>query len=189
MKGIEFMTAIITPKELAGRKASGQPVALIDVRTTVEFQQIHIDFARNLPLAELTPDKVQNGDLRAETDPLYVICHSGGRGRQACERLRSAGLNAVNVEGGTAAWEAAGLPVVRSEPRIISLERQVRIGAGSLVLAAVLLGSLLNPAFYALAGFVGAGLLFAGLTDWCGMGLLLSRMPWNRVGRTESTGA
>ena len=87
--------------------------------------------------------------------------------------------NVVNVEGGTQAWAAAGLPVVRGK-KIVSLERQVRIAAGSLVCLGVLLAWLVHPAFIALSAFVGAGLIFAGLTDTCGMGLLLARMPWNR---------
>lgn len=86
----------------------------------------------------------------------------------------------MSVEGGTLAWEGAGLPVVRGR-RVISLERQVRIAAGALVVAGVLLGWLVHPAFLGLSAFVGAGLVFAGVTDTCGMGLLLARMPWNRI--------
>ena len=78
------------------------------------------------------------------------------------------------------AWNEAGFPVTRGRSRVISLERQVRIGAGALVLTGVLLGSLVHPAFFALSGLVGAGLVFAGLTDWCGMGLLLAKAPWNQ---------
>jgi rhodanese-related sulfurtransferase len=85
----------------------------------------------------------------------------------------------VVVEGGTEAWIAAGLPVDRGTVTAISLERQVRIAAGALVLLGVLLGWLVHPAFFGLSGFVGAGLVFAGITDFCGMGLLLARMPWN----------
>jgi hypothetical protein len=78
------------------------------------------------------------------------------------------------------AWEAAGQPVVR-ERRTVPLERQVRIAAGLMVLFGVILGALVHPAFYGLSFVVGAGLVFAGITDWCGMGLLLARAPWNRV--------
>ena len=113
-------------------------------------------------------------------EPVYLICRSGSRGKQACEKLLSAGYeNVVNVEGGTLAWEKAGLPVRRGK-KVISLERQVRIAAGSLVLLGSLLG-LLSPWFFALPAFVGAGLVFSGVTDTCGMGLLLAKMPWNRV--------
>jgi rhodanese-related sulfurtransferase len=84
------------------------------------------------------------------------------------------------VEGGTLAWIAANLPVTRSAVKMISLERQVRIAAGSLVLIGVLLGWFVHRGFYGLAAFVGAGLVFAGITDFCGMGLLLAKLPWNR---------
>ena len=100
---------------------------------------------------------------------------------KAVEKFRAAGFtNAISVEGGTTAWEKVGLPVVRGATRVISLERQVRIAAGSLVLLGVLLGWLVHPTFFALSAFVGAGLVFAGITDWCGMGMLLAKMPWNQ---------
>jgi rhodanese-related sulfurtransferase len=99
----------------------------------------------------------------------------------ACARLQAAGqANVVNVEGGTLAWAEAGLPVVRG-PKAISLERQVRIAAGSLVLLGAVLGWFVHPAFVGLSAFIGAGLVFAGVTDTCGMALLLARMPWNQV--------
>ena len=86
----------------------------------------------------------------------------------------------MNVEGGTQAWDAAGLPVIRGQ-KAISLERQVRIAAGSLVLTGAVLSHWVHPWWIGLSGFVGAGLIFAGITDTCGMGLLLARMPWNNV--------
>ena len=86
--------------------------------------------------------------------------------------------NVVNVEGGTLAWEKAGLPVVPGK-KAISLERQVRIAAGLLVLLGTAFGWFVHPAFLGLSAFVGAGLVFAGVTDTCGMGMLLARMPWN----------
>jgi rhodanese-related sulfurtransferase len=110
------------------------------------------------------------------------VCRSGGRSQQACEKFLKAGFaNVVNVEGGTLACENTGLPLVRGK-KVISLERQVRIAAGSLVLLGVVLGWLVHPYLVGLSAFVGAGLLFAGLTDTCGMGMLLARMPWNTRG-------
>jgi hypothetical protein len=98
----------------------------------------------------------------------------------ACEKFHQMGFtNVVNVEGGTLACEQAGLPIVRGR-KAISLERQVRIAAGSLVVTGAVLGYLVHPAFIGLAAFIGAGLVFAGITDTCGMGMLLARMPWNR---------
>ena len=112
--------------------------------------------------------------------PLYVICKSGGRSARAVEKLTAAGLdNVFGVDGGTDAWVAADLPIVRGRG-VISLERQVRIGAGLLVAIGTTLGLLISPWILALPLFVGCGLLFAGITDWCGMGLLLAKAPWNR---------
>lgn len=86
----------------------------------------------------------------------------------------------VNVEGGTQAWQEAGLPVVRGE-RVLSLERQVRIAAGILVLIGVMFGWIFHPAFFGISAIVGAGLVFAGITDSCAMGMMLAKMPWNQV--------
>jgi len=103
------------------------------------------------------------------------------------ERFQAAGFNnVVNIEGGTLACVEAGLSVVRGK-KSISLERQVRIAAGLLVLSGAVLGWLVHPAFIGLSAFVGAGLVFAGVTDTCGMGLMLARMPWNRVKETEGS--
>ena len=113
------------------------------------------------------------------SEPLYVICQSGNRARQACEKLVAAGYTSVvNVEGGTLACEQAGLSIVRGK-KTVSLERQVQIAAGLLVLLGTLLSRLVHPAFIGLSAFVGAGLVFAGITDTCGMAMLLARMPWN----------
>ena len=175
------MTAVITPQELSALCRRGEALELIDVRTPAEFRELHVVAARNVPLDRLDPSK-----LRAETGgerakPLYVICRSGSRGKQACEKLAAAGYShVVNVEGGTLACEQAGLPLVRGK-KAISLERQVRIAAGTLVLVGAVLGLLVHPLWIGLSAFVGAGLIFAGITDTCGMAMCLARMPWNQV--------
>jgi rhodanese-related sulfurtransferase len=174
------MTAVatVTPRELEAMHRAGKPVRLIDVRTPVEFREVHAVAARNVPLDAIDPQALLAE--RAEGEELYFICRSGSRGRQACEKMLAAGCcDVLNVEGGTQAWEQAGLPVVRGK-KAVSLERQVRIAAGSLVLLGSAL-ALLHPAFLALPAFIGAGLVFAGVTDTCGMGMLLAKMPWNRV--------
>jgi rhodanese-related sulfurtransferase len=172
----------ITPQKLNELVHRGTPIDLIDVRTPVEFREVHVEFARNVPLDQLDPAQLTAGRNGA---PLYVICRSGSRGRQACEKILATGhANVVNVEGGTQAWDQAGLPVVRGQ-KTISLERQVRIAAGAIVLGSALLGYFAHPAWIGLAAFVGAGLVFSGVTDTCGMGLLLARMPWNRVPPTS----
>lgn len=172
----------IAPPDLVELCKDGKQIDLIDVRTPVEYRELHAVPARNVPLEQLDPTALMQARHGSTDEPLYVICRSGGRGQQACERFRQAGYaNVVNVEGGTLAWESCGLPVVRGK-KMISLERQVRMTAGLLVCVGVLLSWLVHPAFIALSAFVGAGLVFAGVTDTCGMGLLLARMPWNRVG-------
>lgn len=175
--------AHIAARELADRSRSGVKFDLIDVRTPVEYREVHAESARNVPLDQLDTSKISRQRAGA-SEPLYVICRSGSRGKQACEKFHAAGFtNVVNVEGGTQAWEQAGLPVVRGK-KAISLERQVRIAAGSLVLIGSAIGAFVSPYGIGLAAFVGAGLVFAGVTDTCGMGLLLARMPWNQVRTT-----
>ena len=176
-------TTTISPKELHDAVQAGQAVELIDVRTPVEFREVHVSFARSLPLDQLDAAQIAAG-RNGSSRPLYVICRSGSRGKQACEKLAAAGLtNVINVEGGTQAWDQAGLPVVRGQ-QAISLERQVRIAAGTLVLIGSAMGAFVSPYWIGLAAFVGAGLVFAGITDTCGMGMLLARMPWNQVSQT-----
>lgn len=155
-------------------------IELIDVRTPVEFQEVHVEGARNIPLDRLDPPHLLK-ERATPSEPIYFICQKGGRAGQACEKFHRAGFtNVINVEGGTLACVDVGIPAVRGK-KAISLERQVRIAAGSLVLTGVVLGFLVHPIFFGLSGFVGAGLVFAGITDTCGMGMLLARMPWNQV--------
>lgn len=171
---------VAPPRALADARGRGEAVELLDVRTPAEFREVHVAGARNVPLDQLDPAAVAR-DRAGSAGPLYVVCRSGSRGKQACEKLLAAGVaNVVNVEGGTLACVEAGLPVVRGK-KAVSLERQVRIAAGSLVVLGSALGAFVDPAFLGLAAFVGAGLVFAGVTDTCGMALLLARMPWNRV--------
>lgn len=173
-------TTTISPGQLKERRGSDASIDLIDVRTPVEYREMHVDFARNVPLDGLDPAAVMQARNGSQDEPLYVVCRSGARGQQACESFQRAGFeNVVNVEGGTLACEQAGLPVVRGK-KAMSLERQVRIAAGSLVLVGAVLGWLIHPAFIGLSAFVGAGLIFAGVTDTCGMGMMLAKMPWNR---------
>jgi rhodanese-related sulfurtransferase len=177
----------ITPAELNNLCQKGD-IDLIDVRTPVEFREVHCVHARNVPLDSLDPKKIM--EARGTTEkPLYVICRSGSRGGKACEAFLNAGYtNVINVEGGTMAWDTAGFPVNRGK-KAISLERQVRIAAGFLVFVGAVLALTVNPNFAALSAFVGAGLMFAGITDTCGMGMLLAKMPWNQVSSPKSTGA
>jgi rhodanese-related sulfurtransferase len=170
----------IHPQQLVELCKTGK-IDLIDVRTPVEFRELHAAVARNVPLDRLDPMTVMQARNGSKEEPLYLICRSGSRGQQACEKFLAAGFtNVVNVEGGILACVDAGLPVVRGK-KAISLERQVRIAAGSLVVLGVLAGWFVHPIFSGLSAFIGVGLVFAGVTDTCGMGMMLAQMPWNQV--------
>lgn len=169
----------ISAAELAALHRQGRKLELIDVRMPSEFREAHVGFARNVPLDQLDPAAVQQS-RGAAAEPLYVICQKGGRGKTAAEKFAAAGFtNVVNVDGGTTACLATDLPIARGA-KAISLERQVRIAAGSLVLLGIALAWTVHPYLIGISAFVGGGLVFAGVTDFCGMAMLLARMPWNR---------
>jgi len=171
----------VAPRDLcpAGRVQDGW--FLVDVRTPAEFREASIAGSTNLPLGDL---KRWAHELaaRAGDKPVALVCRTGRRAQEAREKLASQALDLHVLEGGTVAWDRQGLPLQR-EPgaSAMSIERQVRIAAGALTLASVGLGLFVHTSFLGLAAFVGAGQVFAGLSDTCGMGLLLAKMPWNRA--------
>jgi rhodanese-related sulfurtransferase len=172
-------TSTITPKKAREIAEKNTTAVLLDVRTPSEFAARRAVGARNIPLDKI-PATIASGKLPKDV-AICVLCEKGGRAAIAAEHLLKAGHHDVHVvTGGTAAWASEGLPLEGSGRNSISIERQVRIGAGILVLTGVILGFLIHPAFFGLSAFIGAGLVFAGITDWCGMGLLLARAPWNR---------
>lgn len=172
----------ISVAELNRLAESGAHLRIVDVRTPVEFREAHLPGAENIPLDQLDAalrDIPPNG-------PMYLLCRTGSRAQSACLRFADyEHLKPVVVEGGTEAWINAGYDVVRGK-KAVSLERQVRIAAGSLVVLGVALSLAIHPAFIALSGFVGAGLVFAGITDTCAMGMLIARMPWNQLPNEEA---
>ena len=165
----------VSPQDL---RQSADKCLLLDVRTPAEFRERHIEGAVLQPITRLDPDSVR--ELAHGHSACVVICASGHRASMAAGKLRSAGVESVTVlEGGVQAWEAAGLPLLRGKAAI-SLERQVRISAGMLVAVGSVLAYFVSPLWLILPGFVGCGLVFAGITDTCGMALLLAHMPWNK---------
>ncbi|HXG94271.1 MAG TPA: rhodanese-like domain-containing protein [Blastocatellia bacterium] len=175
MKGERTIESSVS--ELRAQILSGASCSIIDVREGAEYASGRIAGSRLIPLGEI--ERRASEIDRAQ--PVYVVCRSGRRSAEAQRRLIALGFRDVrNVAGGMIAWEAAPLPVERDERAPWSLERQVRVAAGSLVVLGVLLSALVAPEFIWLAGFVGAGLVFAGITDTCAMGIMLARMPWNR---------
>jgi len=171
----------IAPTKLQELLTEQPGLTVLDVRTPAEYEQVHIPQAFNVPLDALHPKALYAEGILTQGQPVYILCQGGTRAGKAAQKFASDGygFDTIIVEGGTQAWIKAGLPVNRGVGKVISLERQVRIGAGSLVLTGVLLAYFVNPGFIGLSAFVGAGLVFAGITDWCGLGLLLAKAPWN----------
>lgn len=157
----------------------GGKVLFVDIRSAAEYRREHIAEAVCIPAAELAVKP----DAAANADTLVFYCLSGMRTAQAAATLAAAanGRTAYILDGGLQAWKKAGLPTIADRSAPLDIMRQVQIGAGSLVLLGVIGGAFLSPALYWLAAFVGAGLLTAGLTGFCGMAKILARMPWNRV--------
>ncbi len=152
----------------------------IDVRSPAEYRSLRVQGAVNLPLNEITCEAVKKLIGDKQNPAIILLCGKGGRAKKAAEILQAGSFNLLVVEGGTNACVEANLPTEKDSSSTISIERQVRIGAGSLVCVGLALGHFVNPNFYFLSAFIGAGLVFAGITDWCGMGLLMAKAPWNK---------
>lgn len=160
---------------------------LLDVRTPGEYETVHADGAVNVPLGTVTETKLKEANGGTLPKTVYVLCKSGGRATKAAEEICTFPeivSNEVEVKviaGGTEAWIEAELPVVRTAGKgVISLDRQVRIAAGGLVVIGSVLELLGVQGFSLLALFVGAGLVFSGVTDTCGLAAVLGKCPWNQ---------
>ena len=151
---------------------------VLDVRMPGEFETAHIRGAYNVPVDTIAEHAREIGT--ATGAPIVLVCQSGNRARKAEDTLRTVGMsNLYILDGGMNAWVAAGLDVVRGRKRI-SLERQVRVVAGGLAATGGVLALLVNPLFAVIPAVIGSGLVFAGLSDTCAMGMLLARLPYNR---------
>ena len=168
--------AELDPKTAKAWIDSGDTV-MLDVRDPGEHAREHIEAARLAPLSSFDPATVDLGSAKR----VLVVCASGMRSARAATQLAAArGLPVANLKGGLNAWKAAGLPVRANAAAPLPIMRQVQMTAGTLILIGAILGTFVHPAFYALCAFVGAGLLFAGVTGWCGMATMLSFLPYNR---------
>ncbi len=167
----------ISAAELKRRLDSGDAV-LIDIRESDEHAREHILGARLAPLSA-----IDTHDFDREHSKVAVFhCKSGMRTQANAAQLLARGFRqAYFLDGGIEAWKAAGFGVHTNVKAPLEIMRQVQITAGLLILTGVVLGWFVNPVFYALSAFVGAGLTFAGATGWCGMALMLKAMPWNRA--------
>lgn len=178
METTQAFPAVLSPDELDALLRARGDARLLDVRTPGEHESVHVGGSYNVPLDTL---KEHGAEIRAHVaGPVVLICQSGQRARRAEEALRAAGMPNLHVlDGGVTGWIAAGKPVVRGAERL-SLERQVRITAGSLAATGGLLALAVNPLFAIVPTFIGGGLVFAGVTNWCGMAMVLARLPYNR---------
>lgn len=150
---------------------------IVDVREDFEHAEERIDGAVLMPLSKFDADT-----LRARYGERRVVfhCRSGRRSADAAGRYARAGEPVFHLAGGIEAWKASGRPVIKPVKGRLPVMRQVQMVAGFLVAAGVALGVLIHPWFLGLSAFVGCGLMFAGATGWCGMAMLLGRMPWNK---------
>jgi len=169
--------AMFDPQDLRLSLESAVPPRVLDVRTPGEFETVHIPGSYNVPLDVLREHRDEI--IKHLDDDVVLVCRSGQRAAQAEGALRTAGLPNVHIlDGGITNWEAMGFPVSRGTQRW-DLERQVRLVAGSIALSSVL-GSIAAPKLKWLAAGIGAGLAAAALTNTCAMGMVLSRLPYNR---------
>ncbi len=170
---------LVDPRATAEMVRSAPATRLLDVRTPGEFEMAHIPGAYNVPLATLAEHAREISSI--VDAQIVLVCQSGSRARQADSALRSLGMSNLHLlDGGIIAWQAAGMTVNRGVKRM-SLERQVRITAGAIVAVGAILALSVNPLFASISALIGCGLVFAGLTDTCAMGMLLARLPYNRT--------
>ncbi len=164
-------------KEVLQAEKSNNSIDFINVCEPAEYKEKHIEGVRSVPLGEVQ----KHVDEFNNKQTVYVHCRSGNRGKQAIDKLVAAGVTAelVNVEGGIMAWDEAGHPTNSSTTRI-PLMRQVLIAAGSLILIGFIGAHTIHEWFRFIIPAVGAGLVFSGVSGWCGMASALSKMPWNK---------
>ncbi|MET0081012.1 MAG: rhodanese-like domain-containing protein [Candidatus Thiodiazotropha lotti] len=173
----------ISPSGLFAKQDQGMKIELLDVRTVAEYRGGHIPGSKLLTLDEISDESLAqqlgHPNERGQAS-IYLTCKSGFRAEQAANKLLDSGYkNLVLVEGGTDGWEKSGLPIKRWGG-VISLERQVQIAIGSLLLLKVLFGFTLHELFFLTGVVIGTGLIMAGITRWCGLAKLIAILPWNR---------
>lgn len=170
----------MTAQEFAAQRSDKECV--LDLRTAAERNTEYLEGSLHLPvqdLAEASFAEILHGVDRDK--PVYLLCQSGRRAVMAIEKLHASARELIIVDGGINALKTCGVALKQGERQVISLERQVRVTAGFFVVLGVVLGASIAPVFYGISAFVGCGLIYAGISDNCGMALVLSRMPWNKA--------
>ena len=169
------MLPVISPAETMQKLQDGS-IRLVDIREPAEMASVRVPGAEAAPLSVIRWMTLAPAQ---EDKAIVFTCHSGRRTTKQSDLLQTLAHGpAWQLEGGVVAWEKAGLPVERVQ-KGLPIDRQVQVGAGALVLLG-LVGSLAAPAMLWLSAFVGGGLMFAGITGFCGLGRLLAAMPWNK---------
>ena len=166
----------ITVHELKKEIDAGTSAQIVDVRTPSEYISERVEAAVSVPLIHfdqlaMSLDKSRN---------VYAMCRGGQRAEEFCRKLDALGYRTFCVDGGLEAWLKQDFPVIRTPGQPWSLERQTRFAAGFIVFIGVLLALTVHSNFIYLSGFIGLGLMYAGATDFCGMSLLLAKLPWNK---------
>jgi glyoxylase-like metal-dependent hydrolase (beta-lactamase superfamily II)/rhodanese-related sulfurtransferase len=184
-KGQAAALEMILPRDALSLVEKDPQTKLLDVRSTLEFNQVHIEDSINIPIDTLSS---RIGELSRSKQNYIVFCLAGNRSPMAADMLLQSGINAVKVmEGGILRWQKEKLAVIKGQGGI-SLERQVRIIAGSLVLLGIIMAWLVHWVFIFISVFVCCGLIYAGLTDNCLMGMLLMKLPYNKKLYKTGTG-
>ena len=173
----------ITARDFVQYHANDDDVCVIDVRTIPEIKSSHFKNSINIPLQGLTAERVTERLARCDKSPsiLFLLCQGGKRAQTAAEQLDGKiSQELVVIEGGVNALKQANAPLIQNASSSVSIERQVRIVAGSIVLFGAIMAAVYSPSFIIISGIVGAGLIFAGITNNCTLGNFLTRMPWNK---------
>jgi rhodanese-related sulfurtransferase len=184
-KGEATALEMISPRDALALVKKDPQTKLLDVRSALEFNQVHIEQSINIPIDTLSS---RIGELSKSKQGYIVFCFAGSRSPMAADMLLQSGINAVKVmEGGIARWQKEKLAVIKGQGGM-SLERQVRIIAGSLVLLGIIMAWLVHWVFIFISVFVCCGLIYAGVTDNCLMGMLLMKLPYNKKLYKTGTG-
>ena len=159
------------------RRLDKSEVLLIDVREPAEYRTECIEGSVLIPLSQISPEK-----LPSRSKPIVIHCLSGKRSSDACNKLikPNSDLDIYSLEGGLSAWKQAGFTTIKAGSSILPLNQQTQLAAGFLAFIGTIAGTFVGSTFYVIPGFVGLGLMFAGVTGWCGMARLLAKMPWNQ---------
>ena len=165
----------LSPNQVLSLSSTGT-VQLVDVRSPLEFDSEHIEGSKNIPLDDLG---YRSGEIKNDCTTV-LICRSGVRAGRAADLLASYGMNVSVLAGGVTDWKKCGLPLIEGKKRL-SLERQVQLTIGILLLSSVSAGWYINPAWFIVPGIIGAGLTFAGLSGFCGLAVVISKAPWNKI--------